>query len=120
MGCPHSICWCPRGPDVLDARKSGGCGGRRWPPLPPQEDQPELPLESQWADGLGEGYWSHREHDEGICTSRDSWVNKLRNYTDGHNVKINLSEGLRILSSCLCPCRPVQHVNYYLQRMGAT
>lgn len=84
MGCPHSICWCPRAGDALDAqhRKGGGGGRSNWP----DTGEPELPLESQWADGLGEGYWlqhggggaeqQQQQHDGGICLRRDSWVNK--------------------------------------------
>lgn len=109
MGCPHSICWCPRGGDALDAQRKGcyvggggagggGCGsGRRGGSNWPDAGEPELPLESQWADGLGEGYWLHQrtgggasscgggggaggvvvgDQGGGMCIRRDSWVNK--------------------------------------------
>lgn len=79
MGCPHSICWCPRGGsgDALDASRKGGRSGH-WP----DTGEPELPLESQWADGLGEGYWLQRASsggvgdNEGMCIRRESWVNR--------------------------------------------
>ena len=74
MGCPHSICWCPRGPghDALDRPRKANLAGRGWPQ---DAGEPELPLESQWADGLGDGYWLQPAADEGMCIRRDSWVN---------------------------------------------
>lgn len=107
MGCPHSICWCPRGGEPLDftvVRKAG----RHWPPpLPPgqrsHDVEPELPLESQWADGLGEGYWTtaqQRGMTEGVCISRGSWVNTIGE-GDAEEMNYFYGEHLRWLSVIL-------------------
>lgn len=57
IGCPQSLLWCDGDGQAAPAthasgkKRDGATGSENWPP------EPELPLESQWADGITEGYW---------------------------------------------------------------